>query len=131
MVNKIKLLAILFVFAMQSMTAWSATLNASSVHLHKYTSNNEFPKPSKAPSKNPFALSVVLDDESQQLDFTDNSGNSYTYYIYDEDGGTVMQGILDFSNSENCSVDLSGCPSGTYTLAVMYGGNTYMGTFEL
>lgn len=128
----IKFMAILFALAMQNIVATSTVLAAFPVYLHKYAQKEtENPGPARVPIKNPLALSVVLDEGSQQLSFIDGSGALYSYYIYSEDGSVMSQGVLDFSYSDNLQVDLGSYSSGSYTLTVEFGGNTYIGAFEL
>lgn len=131
--RKIKLLAILFAFTMQSVTMWSATTSTYPVYLSyrqgPLIGNN--PKTSKAPAKFIISLSVFFDEESQQLVMQDSFGEVYTYYILNNNEEVVSQGMLDFNSAEEHIVDLWGNLSGLYTLVVVHNGRTFCGTFSI
>lgn len=118
---------------MQSMSAWSGTTNVSPVYFHKKPAPklDGTPRPSKAPANYSLTLSVFLDEDSQQLVMYDPSGETYTYYICNEDEDVISQGVLNFSSSESCTVNLWTYSSGTYDIIVVYNGVTYSGTFEI
>ena len=111
--KNIKLLAIMFAFAMQSMTMWSATTSMYPVSLYHrptgWTGAN--PKPSKAPANYTIPLSVFLDDENQQLLVTALAEGEYTYYIYNESNEIVSQGVLNCSNNGSYGINLRFCGS--------------------
>lgn len=131
--KNIKLLAIMFAFAMQSMTMWSATTSMYPVSLYHrptgWTGDN--PKPSKAPANYTIPLSVILDEENQQLLVTAFAEGQFTYYIYNESGDIVSQGVLNCNNNGSYVINLGLCSYGTYTIAVTYNEHTYIGTFEI
>lgn len=133
MTKKIYVWAILLAFVMQSMNAWSKTSSLSPVCLYnKHTPKLDGnPKPSKAPANFVLTLSVFIDEDSQQLVMYDPLGETYAYYIYNENEEVISQGVLDFSNSEYCTVDLWTYQSGTYVITIIYNGYTYSGTFEM
>lgn len=69
--------------AMQSLTLWAATASIQPVSLY-YSSTGRLgynPKPSKAPAQYNIPLSVVLDEDSQQLLITTLVDGDFTYYI--------------------------------------------------
>lgn len=131
--KNIKFLAIMFAFAMQSVTMWSATTSMYPVSLSyqqgPLLGNN--PKPSKAPAHYSIPLSVSFNAESHQLVIQDSSGEVYTYYILNENEEVVSQGILDFSSADNHIIDLWSNLSGIYTLVVVHDGHTFCGTFDI
>ena len=131
--KNIKLLAIMFAFAMQSMTMWSATTSMYPVSLYHrptgWTGAN--PKPSKAPANYTIPLSVFLDDENQQLLVTALAEGEYTYYIYNESNEIVSQGVLNCSNNGSYVIYLRFCSYGTYNIEVSYNEHVYEGTFIL
>ena len=131
--KNIKLLAIMFAFAMQSMTMWSATTSMYPVSLYHrptgWTGAN--PKPSKAPANYTIPLSVFLDDENQQLVVTALAEGEYTYYIYNESNEIVSQGVLNCSNNGSYGINLRFCSYGTYNIEVSYNEHVYEGTFIL
>lgn len=131
--KNIKLLVFMLALAMQSIPTWSATDSVYPVALNYVPTgrlgNN--PKPSKAPAKFNLSLSVSLNLENQQLVMQDSYGEVYTYYILNKNEEVVSQGILDFSSTENHIVDLWNYHSGAYTLAIVYGGHTFFGTFDI
>ena len=131
MAKNFKHLTILFAFAMQ--TVCLTPLGATDVILSskEQPKENQTPEPSRAPGQRILALSVSLDEENRLLTFSDSSGNVYTYYIYDEAGNIVTQGILDFSADDTLLVNLSYVESGTYTLNVVHNGQNYVGTFSI
>lgn len=61
----------------------------------------------------------------------DSSGEIYTYYILNENEEVVSQGILDFSSTDNYTIDLGASLSGAYTLVIVHGGHTFCGTFDI
>lgn len=133
MTKKICLMTILFAFVMQSVSVWAATQSVSPVYLYyKHTPKLDgMPKPSKSPANYSLSLSVSYNAESQQLVMQDSSSEVYTYYILNENEEVVSQGILDFSSTDNQTVDLGVYLSGTYTLVIVHGGHTFCGTFDI
>lgn len=131
MKKRICFMAILFAFAMQSLSVWAATQSVTPVYLHyKHTPKLDgMPKPSKSPANYYLSLSVSYNAEDQQLVMQDSSGEIYTYYISNED--IVSQGILDFSSTDNHTIDLGAFLSGTCTLVIVHGGHTFCGTFDI
>lgn len=131
--KNIKLLAITFAFAMQSMTMWAATTSVYPVSLYyqqgPLLGNN--PKPTKAPAHFSIPLSIVLDEESQQLLVTALADGEFTYYIYNESDEIVSQGVLICSNNSCYSINLGFFSFGTYYIAVTYNEHTYGGTFDI
>ena len=131
--KNIKLLAIMFAFTMQSATMWSATTSMYPVSLSyrqgPLLGNN--PKPSKAPAHYNIPISVVLDEESQQLLVTALADGEFTYYIYNERDEIVSQGVLICSNNGCYSINLGFFSFGTYYIAVTYNEHTYGGTFDI
>lgn len=131
--KNIKLLAIMFAFAMQSMTVWSATTSMYPVSLYHmptgWTGDN--PKPSKAPANYTIPLSVILYEENQQLLVTAFAEGQYTYYIYNEGNEVITQGVLNCSNNGEYTIDLGLCCSGVYDLVFIYNGHVFSGTFEI
>ena len=61
----------------------------------------------------------------------DSSGEIYTYYILNENEEVVSQGILDFSSTDNYTIDLWSFLRGAYALVIVHGGHTFCGTFGL
>lgn len=131
--KNIKLLAIMFAFAMQGVTMWAATTYIHPVLLYYVSTgklgNNH--KPTKAPARNAIPLSIVLDEESQQLLVTALADGEFTYYIYNESEEVVSQGVLICSNNGCYSINLVFFSYGTYNIAVTYNEHTYGGTFEI
>lgn len=131
--KNIKLLAIVFAFAMQSMAMWSATTSMYPVSLSyrqgPLLGSNS--KPTKAPAHYSIPLNVVLDDHNQQLLVTALLKGECTYYIYNENNEVITQGVLNCCYNGNYSINLGFCPSGTYTIVVTYNGQEFVGTFEL
>ena len=131
--KNIKLLAIMFAFAMQSMTMWSTTTSMYPVSLYHrptgWTGAN--PKPSKAPANYTIPLSVILDEENQQLLVTALTEGQFTYYIYNESDEVITQGILNCCNNGEYTMDLGLCCSGEYELVVIYNDHVFRGTFEI
>lgn len=126
-------MAILFAFAMQSVSVWAATQSVTPVYLHyKHTPKLDgMPKPSKAPANYYLSLSVSYNAEDQQLVMQDSSGEIYTYYILNENEEVASQGILNFSSTDNYTIDLGAFVSGAYTLVIVHGGHTFCGTFDV
>ncbi len=133
MTKKICFMAILLAFVMQNVSVWAATQSVLPVYLYyKHTPKLDgMPKPSKSPANYSLSLSVSYNAESQQLVMQDSSGEVYTYYILNENEEVVSQGVLDFSSTDNQTVDLLGYISGTYTLVIVDGGHTFCGTFDI
>lgn len=133
MTKKICFMAILLAFVMQNVSVWAATQSVLPVYLYyKHTPKLDgMPKPSKSPANYSLSLSVFYNAESQQLVMQDSSGEVYTYYILNENEEVVSQGVLDFSSTDNQTVDLWGYLSGTYTLVIVDGGHTFCGTFDI
>lgn len=133
MTKKICFMAILLAFIMQNVSVWAATQSVLPVYLYyKHTPKLDgMPKPSKSPANYSLSLSVSYNAESQQLVMQDSSGEVYTYYILNENEEVVSQGVLDFSSTDNQTVDLLGYISGTYTLVIVDGGHTFCGTFDI
>ena len=131
--KNIKLLAIMFAFAMQSVTMWSATTSMYPVSLSyrqgPLLGNN--PKPSKAPAHFCIPLSVVLDEDSQQLLVTALAEGEFTYNIYNETGNLISEGILNCNCNDSQNIDLGLYYSGVYYLVVTYNGHTFGGSFEI
>lgn len=131
--KNVKLLAIMFAFAMQSVTMWSATTSMYPVSLSyrqgPLVGNN--PKPSKAPAHFCIPLSVVLDEDSQQLLVTALAEGEFTYNIYNESNEIVSQGVLNCSNNGSYGINLRFCSYGTYNIEVSYNEHVYEGTFIL
>lgn len=129
----IKLLAIMFAFAMQNVTMWAATTSIQPVPLH-YTPTGRLgnnPKPSKAPARYSIPLSVVLEDDNQQLLVTALAEGEFTYYIYNESEEVITQGVLTCSNNGYYSINLGLCSYGTYSIVVTFNNQSYVGTFEV
>ena len=126
-------MAILFAFAMQSVSVWAATQSVTPVYLHyKHTPKLDgMPKPSKSPASYNLSLSVSYNAEDQQLVMQDSSGEIYTYYILNENEEVVSQGILDFSSTDNYTIDLWSFLRGAYALVIVHGGHTFCGTFDV
>lgn len=128
-----KLLAIMFAFAMQSTTTWAAADTGTNVSLHYYPSawlgNN--PKPSRAPAKFSIPLTVLLDEDNQQLKITSQVASEYTYYIYSEYGDVISQGVLYCENNESYNIDLGLSQNGSYSIVFMYNGYSFVGTFDI
>ena len=133
MTKKICFMAILLAFVMQNVSVWAATQSVLPVYLYyKHTPKLDgMPKPSKSPANYSLSLSVSYNAESQQLVMQDSSSEVYTYYILNENEEVVSQGVLDFSSTDNQTVDLLGYISGTYTLVIVDGGHTFCGTFDI
>lgn len=133
MKKKICFMAILFAFVMQSVSVWAATQSVSPVYLYyKHTPKLDGnPKPSKSPANYSLSLSVSYNAESQQLVMQDSSSEVYTYYILNENEEVVSQGMLDFSSTDNQTVNLWAYLSGTYTLVMVHDGYTFCGTFDI
>lgn len=131
--KNIKLLAIMFAFAMQSMTMWSATTSMYPVSLYHrptgWTGAN--PKPSKAPANYTLPLCVILDEENHQLLVTALAEGQYTYYIYNEGNEVITQGVLNCYSNGEYTIDLAQCCSGKYELVVIYNDHVFRGTFEI
>lgn len=133
MKKRICFMAILFAFVMQSLSVWAATQSVTPVYLHyKHTPKLDgMPKPSKSPANYSLSLSVSYNADGQQLVMQDSSGEVYTYYILNENEEVVSQGILDFSSTDNYTIDLWAYLSGAYTLVIVHGGHTFCGTFDV
>lgn len=133
MKKRICFMAILFAFAMQSVSVWAATQSVTPVYLHyKHTPKLDgMPRPSKAPANYYLSLSVSYNAEDQQLVMQDSSGEIYTYYILNENEEVASQGILNFSSTDNYTIDLGAFVSGAYTLVIVHGGHTFCGTFDV
>ena len=133
MKKRICFMAILFAFAMQSVSVWAATQSVTPVYLHyKHTPKLDgMPKPSKSPANYYLSLSVSYNAEDQQLVMQDSSGKIYTYYILNENEEVASQGILNFSSTDNYTIDLGAFVSGAYTLVIVHGGHTFCGTFDV
>lgn len=131
--KNIKLLAIMFAFTMQSVTMWSATTSMYPVSLSyrqgPLLGNN--PKPSKAPAHYNIPISVVLDEDSQQLLVTALAEGEYTYNIYNETGNLISEGILNCNCNDSQTIDLGFYYSGTYYIVVTYNGHAFGGAFEI
>lgn len=131
--KKIKLLAIMFAFTMQSVTMWSATTSMYPVSLSyrqgPLLGNN--PKPSKAPAHYNIPISVVLDEDSQQLLVTALAEGEFTYNIYNETGNLISEGILNCNCNDSQTIDLGFYYSGTYYIVVTYNGHAFGGAFEI
>lgn len=131
--KNIKLLAIMFAFTMQSVTMWSATTSMYPVSLSyrqgPLLGNN--PKPSKAPAHYNIPISVVLDEDSQQLLVTALAEGEFTYNIYNETGNLISEGILNCNCNDSQTIDLGFYYSGTYYIVVTYNGHAFGGAFEI
>lgn len=131
--KNIKLLAIMFAFAMQSMTMWSATSSMYPVTLSyrqgPLLGSNS--KPTKAPAHYSIPLNVVLDDDNQQLLVTALAEGEFTYYIYNESNEVITQGTLNCCNNGEYTIDFTLCCSGEYELVVIYNDHVFRGTFEI
>jgi hypothetical protein len=129
--KNIKLLAIMFAFAMQSMTMWSATTSMYPVSLYHrptgWTGDN--PKPSKAPAHYSIPLSFILDEDNQQLLVTAFADIEFTYYIYNEDDEIIFQGVMYANSKDINSIELGLCAYGRRKLIVVYNGRVFEGTF--
>ena len=122
--NKIALTAMLLLIGFTMTTATEVTLKKTE------PSTTQESGPKRTPAK-PLPIEVSLDEENRLLTFSDSSGNVYTYYIYDEAGNIVTQGILDFSADDTLLVNLSYVEAGTYTLNVVHNGQNYVGAFSI
>ena len=133
MTKKIYFVAILFAFVMQSMSVWSNTNGISPVNLYRKCSPkiDVYHKPSKAPANFSIPLAVFLDEDAQQLRVASYSDADFTYYIYNDSGDILSQGILNCIVNSDYSIDLWSCHSGEYTIVFMHEGNTYEGTFGI
>ena len=133
MTKKICFMAILLAFVMQNVSVWAATQSVLPVYLYyKHTPKLDgMPKPSKSPANYSLSLSVSYNAESQQLVMQDSSSEVYTYYILNENEEVVSQGMLDFSSTDNQTVNLWAYLSGTYTLVIVHDGYTFCGTFDI
>ncbi len=128
MKKKIFFLTLLFAFILKG----TNVSVASPVPLYrvtpKVTGNT---KPSKAPVHFCLTLTVFFDEDIRQLALYDESGNTYTYYVYDEDESEVVQGSFNSSVTNSISLDLSYCIEGTYILVVSIDGTLYQGEFTI
>lgn len=133
MTKKIYLGAILIAFVMQSMSAWSNTLGISPVNLYrKYAPKLDGnAKPTKAPANFSIPLTVYLDEDNHQLMVTSISDGDFTYYIYDDCGNVVTQGIINCTVNQVLSLGLWICQSGVFSIVFTNDGNTYEGVFAI
>lgn len=133
MKKKIYLVAILIAFVMQSMSAWSNTLGISPVNLYrKYAPKLDGnAKPTKAPANFSIPLTVYLDEDNHQLMVTSISAGDYTYYIYDDCGSVVTQGVIYCSVNTTFTIDLWLCQAGLFSIVFTNEGNIYEGEFEI
>lgn len=129
--KNIKLLAIMFAFAMQSMTMWSNPTSTVSLYYRRVPNLGNNPKPSKAPANYVIPLSVILDEENHQLLVTALAEGQFTYYIYNEGNEVITQGILNCYNNGEYTIDFGLCCSGEYELVVIYNDHVFSGTFEI
>ena len=133
MKKNIKSLVIMLAIAMQSLTLWAATASIQPVSLY-YSSTGRLgnnPKPSKAPAQYNIPLSVVLDEDSQQLLITTLVDGDFTYYIYNESDELISQGEVMCCNNSYYAINLESCSYGSYSIAITYNSHTYVGTFNI
>jgi len=124
---------ILLAFVLQSVSVWSATINVSPVYLY-YKSTPKLdgnPRPSRAPAKFNTPFTVYIDESKRQLSVTSIASGDFTYFIYNDSGEILTQGILDCVENTNHTIDLWSCQSGIFIIVFIYNGNTYEGTFEV
>ena len=123
----------MFAFAMQSVTMWAFTTSMYPVSLYYrptgWTGDN--PKPSKAPANYTIPLSVVLDDDNQQLLVTALVEGEFTYKIYSESGYLMSEGALNCNCNDSQTIDLGFYSSGVYYIVVTYNGHDFSGEFEI
>lgn len=123
----------MFAFTLQNGTMWSATTSMYPVSLYYrptgWTADN--PKPSKAPAHYSIPLSVVLDDDNQQLLVTALADGEFTYSIYNETGNLISKGSLKCNCNDIQTIDLEPYYSGEYYIVVTYNGHTFGGAFEI
>lgn len=129
--KNIKLLVFMVVLAMHSIPTWSATNSAVALNYIPTGRLGNNPKPTKAPAHFSIPLSVVLDDENQQLLVTALAEGEFTYSICSETGDLITEGILNcyYNDSHTMNIGLYNC--GVYYLYVTYNGHVFGGTFEI
>lgn len=131
--KEIKVLVIMLAFAMQSVPMWSAPTSMHPVPLHyqqgPLLSNN--PKPTKAPAHHSIPLSVIFDDDNQQLLVTALAEGEFTYCIYNETGILISEGTLNCDCNDSQTIDLGLYYSGKYYLNVTYNGHNFGAAFEI
>ena len=123
----------MFAFAMQNVTMWAATTSIQPVPLY-YTPTGRLgnnPKPSKAPAHYSIPLSVVFDDDNQQLLVTALAEGEFTYNIYNETGDLISEGTLNCNCNDSQTIELGLYNSGDYYIVVTYNGHAFSGAFEI
>ena len=130
---KIKLLAIMFVFALQSIAMWSATTSLCPVTLQcqqKPLLGNSH-RPTKVPANYSIPLTVYYDEDSKQLLVTSFVEGEYPYFIYNDSKDLISQDILYTNGNNNYCIKLDSCDKGSYNFVVVYNGCVFMGTFVI
>ena len=133
MTKKTYFMAILFALVMQSMSVWANTLSISPVSLYRRHAPklDGTLKPSKAPANLSIPLTVYLDEDTRKLTVTALADGDFTYYIYNDSGDILSQGILNCIVNSDYSIDLWLCNNGEFSIVFMHQENTYEGTFEI
>ena len=116
------------------MAMWSATTDVFPVSLY-YKSTpvlGGILKPSKAPAKHhSWSICVYLDETNQNLELFSTSNETISYYLYNEDGEDVSNGIISFIENDYSSIYLGILTEGVYTIDIICNGITYEGSFQL
>lgn len=116
----------------QCLVAFADCIEGTEVYLSQRTRPKQggILGPSKAPAKRPILpISVFLNDANGKLTICNESYNTYSYYIYNEDGVVVTQGVSDLSSI--LFVDLYTFDSGEYCIELYSGDDIYIGVFDI
>lgn len=131
MKNKIKLALAICLFILKS-TQMDATSIVPIKLERKYTpSTTDIHKPSRAPIHFNIDLQVSMDSDNHSLLFEDCEGNVYSFTITDSNAETVLEGTLDFANTDSIYINLSSLPQGTYSLEIFINNMSFSGLFYI
>lgn len=125
-----KLTAIVFALLMQCTFTYAHTTEVTPIDLTR--KNNQkvdlTPPPARVPSRNNPSLSIIYDEENQNLVFNNENCLEVTYSVIDGENNVLYQGSF---TGRFYSANISFAPSGLYTIEVTCNGVTYEGYFEV
>lgn len=119
-------------------TQSSITLAESAGSTFIYLHSKHTPKldgnmgPSKAPSRrHNLTVSVYLNETNHNLELYNSSKEIISYYIYNDNGEKVNDGIISFVENENAFIYWGTIEEGIYTINIVSNGVIYEGIFQL
>ena len=134
MKKNLRLFILLFAFMLQCPIMLANNAEGVEINLTQRTKpkQNGNSKPSRAPARRVvLPVSAFFNETNRSINISCTSGDSVCYYIYDEDGLEVSNGIFPVVVEEGETIYLGGLQEGEYYLVLDVDDVIYEGVFQL